>query len=51
MNMYIHVCSPQSKPMEKKKEKKKWKYYPDFRLNLAIWLVDIVLINFSAMFY
>jgi hypothetical protein len=25
--------------------------YPDFRLNLAIWLVDIVLINFSAIFY
>jgi hypothetical protein len=25
--------------------------YLDFRLNLAIWLVDIVLINFSAIFY
>jgi hypothetical protein len=25
--------------------------YPDFRLNLAIWLVDIVLINFSAISY
>ena len=26
-------------------------HYPDFRLNLAIWLVDIVLINFSAIFF
>jgi hypothetical protein len=25
--------------------------YPDFMLNLAIWLVDIVLINVSAIFY
>ena len=25
--------------------------YLDFRLNFAIWLVDIVLINFSAIFY
>jgi hypothetical protein len=38
MNIYIHVCSPQSKPMEKK-EKRKTNILPDGPPTLT-WLVD-----------